>query len=147
MSALGGSVAFKLLRGFTLDLSKVSALVDERFEELALGRIQSLDVLTAVFYRDGGAYVIGRLSAEDKVVPLVFCLRNRENGIELDAVLLDEDSVSILFSFAHSYFFVNARHHRKMIEFLSTIMPLKVLMSSTLPLGIISMRRRSCIAI
>jgi|MDSW01.2.fsa_nt_gb isocitrate dehydrogenase kinase/phosphatase len=104
----------------------VSQLVDARLQEVGLkGHIRSLDVLTAVFYRDGGAYVIGRLSAEDEALPLVFCLRNRENGIELDAVLLDEDSVSILFSFAHSYFFVNARHHRKMIEFLSTIMPLK----------------------
>ena len=86
------------------DMSKicadVSRMVDARLEEVGLkGYIRSLDVLTAVFYRDGGAYVIGRLSAEDEALPLVFCLRNRENGIELDAVLLDEDSVSILFSF------------------------------------------------
>jgi len=105
---------------------RVSVRVESRLQEVGLsGYIRSLDVLTAVFYRDGGAYIVGRLSAEDECLPMVFCLRNRKEGIVLDAVLLDEDSVSILFSFAHSYFFVNARHHRKMIEFLSTIMPLK----------------------
>ncbi|MBT6176927.1 MAG: bifunctional isocitrate dehydrogenase kinase/phosphatase [Deltaproteobacteria bacterium] len=104
----------------------VSKAVNQRLKEVGLlGYIRSLDFLTAVFYRDGGAYIIGRLSAEDECLPIVFCLRNRDDAIVLDAVLLDEDSVSILFSFAHSYFFVNAKHHRKMIEFLSTIMPLK----------------------
>lgn len=106
--------------------SSVAARVDERLARGGLqSRIRSIDVLTSVFYRDGGAYVVGRVSAKDEYLPIVFCLRNRECGIELDAVLFDEDAVSILFSFAHSYFFVNARHHRKMIEFLSAIMPLK----------------------
>ena len=43
----------------------------------------------------------------------------------LDAVLLDEGDVSILFSFARSYFHVEVAVPREMIAFLKTILPNK----------------------
>lgn len=88
--------------------------------------VRAIDVLLPVFFRDGAAYVVGRLMWEDDhVIPLVIVFRHESYGIVVDAVILDEDATSILFSFAHSYFFVAIPHHRGVVDFLKTIMPKK----------------------
>ena len=58
-------------------------------------------------------------------LPVIFSFRNEPEGVYLDALLLDANSASILFSFAHSYFLVAVHEHRRMVDFLRTIMPLK----------------------
>ena len=66
----------------------------------------------------GAAYVVGRLIWEDDfVIPLVLVFRHESRGVVVDAVILDEDATSILFSFAHSYFFVAIPHHRGVVDF------------------------------
>ena len=51
------------------------------------------------FFRDGAAYVVGRLIWEDDfVIPLVLVFRHESRGVVVDAVILDEDATSILFS-------------------------------------------------
>ena len=117
------TVPYENLRG---DCLMLAGRVRTRLEELGiLGSVLSLEMLTPVFYRDGGAYLIGRLVTAECYLPIAISLRNRQAGIICDGVLLDEDSISILFSFAHSYFFVTVKHHRKMIEFFQSIMPRK----------------------
>ena len=43
----------------------------------------------------------------------------------MDSVLLDEDEVSIVFSFAHSYFHVEVERPYNLVHFLKSIIPLK----------------------
>ena len=50
-------------------------------------------------------------------LPLVLVFRHESRGVVVDAVILDEDATSILFSFAHSYFFVAIPHHRGVVDF------------------------------
>lgn len=81
--------------------------------------------LDAVFYRRKGAYLIGRLEGTEGWIPLVLALVNSEEGMAVDAVLVDSDDVSILFSFTRSHFHVDLSPAREVIRFLRTLMPRK----------------------
>lgn len=88
------------------------------------------EILRPEFYRNFGAYLIGRLvypGAQGGEVfrPLVICLRNHGQGVFIDAILTDQDEVSIVFSFARSYFHVAVEHPYDLVRFLKSIMPLK----------------------
>jgi len=85
----------------------------------------SIDVIKTPFYRNKGAYIVGRISVESKVIPLIIPLANGDNGIFVDTVLLREAEASIVFSFAHSYFHVSIERHDAVIEFLKSILPQK----------------------
>lgn len=87
--------------------------------------IHQIDMVKALFYRDQGAYLVGRIHAGEHYVPLVLALRNHASRIYVDAVLLTENEVSILFSFARSYFHVAIEQPSALVRFLKSIMPLK----------------------
>ena len=99
--------------------------IEARLRALDFGPIETVETLKAIFYRNTGGYIVGRLRSGDRVVPLVLALRHPPEGIRLDAVLMDEDDVSIVFSYTRSYFHVEAEHPHETIEFLRSIMPLK----------------------
>jgi isocitrate dehydrogenase kinase/phosphatase len=85
----------------------------------------TIDVLGAVFYRNKGAYVVGRIQAGSVTFPLVLPLLHAERGIVVDAVLMTTDEASVVFGFSWTYFRVDSPHARALVEFLSSIMPLK----------------------
>ncbi len=103
-----------------------------RLERAPVERVQTL---RSVFYRNKGCYIVGRLVAGGDWNPFVLALTHGDRGIEIDAVLMDEDDVSILFSFARSYFHVLTEQPRQMIAFLRSIMPLKSLADLYISLG------------
>ncbi|MDQ2930328.1 MAG: bifunctional isocitrate dehydrogenase kinase/phosphatase [Gemmatimonadota bacterium] len=84
-----------------------------------------LEVLAPVFFRNKGAYVIGRVKNGEGWMPVVLPLLHPAEGIVIDAVLTTSDEVSIVFGFSWSYFFVEASRPRAVVEFLASIMPLK----------------------
>lgn len=87
-----------------------------------------IELVKSPFYRGQGAYVIGRLLAPAARCPVVFAFTHPEGppaGARLDAVLLSEDEVSIVFSFTRSYFFVDCERPRELVRFLKSIMPRK----------------------
>ncbi|MFO0929657.1 MAG: bifunctional isocitrate dehydrogenase kinase/phosphatase [Gemmataceae bacterium] len=97
-------------------------------ERRATGRtrpIDAVEVLPTVFYRNQGAYLIGRLRDADGVQPLALALHHPAAGVVVDAVLLTADEVSVVFSFTHSYFHVDTDRPAALIAFLQSIMPLK----------------------
>jgi isocitrate dehydrogenase kinase/phosphatase len=94
-----------------------------------------LEMLPSVFYRGKGAYLVGRMVAGERLSPVVLALLNTTRGIALDAVLVDEGEVSILFSFARSYFHVEAEPPSDLVHFLATLMPRKPLAELYIALG------------
>ncbi len=88
-------------------------------------RLEAIEMLRAVFFRSKGAFLVGRLVTGREPIPLVLCLRHGADGVTVDAALMSEDDVSILFSFARSYFQVDVRSPRRIIRFLKSILPLK----------------------
>jgi isocitrate dehydrogenase kinase/phosphatase len=92
-------------------------------------KIERVEVLHPIFYRDNYAFLIGRLvlqsHAKKPLIPLAIALVSTAGGVSVDAALLDEDQVSIVFSFAHSYFHVEAEKPFDVVRFLKSIIPLK----------------------
>jgi isocitrate dehydrogenase kinase/phosphatase len=112
------------------DLPRDAQLAAARIDDhiLALGaqcRLLRAEIITSVFYRNNGAYLVGRIRSDAQVVPLVLALLNTPQGVIIDAVLLHEGDVSILFSFTRSYFHVDLERPYDMVRFLRSIMPRK----------------------
>lgn len=88
--------------------------------------VARIEILRTEFYRNFRAYLIGRIILlEGKVLPLALALRNHGKGALVDAVLFNEDEVSIIFSFTRSYFHVEADRPHELVDFLKSIIPLK----------------------
>jgi len=112
------------------DLRRDARLVSNKIEDhlnkaASSSAIQQADMVTSVLFRGKGAYLVGRFFTPSHNFPLVFALLNTPAGILVDAVLLNENEVSILFSFTRSYFHVNVRRPIELVSFLKSIMPRK----------------------
>ena len=83
------------------------------------------EVLPGVFYRNKGAYVVGRLRSARGLVPLVLALTHEAHGVALDAVLTSPDETSAVFGFTRSYFHADLEYPAPVIGFLASIMPVK----------------------
>lgn len=108
------------------DSERVAEIIDTRFKEQGVlsGNIW-IEFLDPVFYRYKGAYLIGRVLTDDAIIPLVLCLLNVNGGIFVDAVLMDDTAVNILFSFTHAYFHVDIRNPDEVVGFIKSIIPAK----------------------
>jgi isocitrate dehydrogenase kinase/phosphatase len=108
------------------DALLVAELMEVRVRK-ATGRTGEieLDMLRSVFYRNKGAYLVGRIRSDDEVIPLVLPLLHAERGIAVDAVLMTSDEASVVFGFSWTYFRVDAPRPRALVGFLGSIMPLK----------------------
>ena len=108
------------------DAALVAELIEARVrQESSSPQPPELDLLRSIFYRNKGAYLVGRIRAGSATIPLVFPLLHAERGIVVDAVLMTSDEASVVFGFSWSYFRVDAPRPRALVDFLSTIMPLK----------------------
>ena len=87
--------------------------------------IDRIDFVDGLFCRGFGAYVVARMRAGDSVLPLAMSFLAPDRGVVIDAVLADEDAVSIAFSFTRSYFLFDTETPREVVEFLRSIMPRK----------------------
>ncbi len=103
------------------------ALALELAAHSATARLKVVEVIPALFYRNKGAYVVGRVVTTESVFPLVIPLIHTENGIRADALLAWPDEVSVVFSFTRSYFHVEVDCPRAMVDFLRSLMPRKPL--------------------
>ncbi|MBM3327520.1 MAG: bifunctional isocitrate dehydrogenase kinase/phosphatase [Calditrichaeota bacterium] len=90
---------------------------------LGLEQNYTIDVVKAVFFRNKEAYIVGRINAGHKIIPLIIPLTNCDKGICAETVLLETYEVGVLFSFAYSYFFVDVERYDALIQFLQTLNP------------------------
>jgi isocitrate dehydrogenase kinase/phosphatase len=85
-----------------------------------------IQVLDSLFFRNKGAYVVGRLINGHREVPFaVPILQNARGELYLDALLMGEDQLLVLFSFARAYFFVDMEVPAAYVSFLRWLMPKK----------------------
>lgn len=99
--------------------------------------VEALDMLRPIFFRNKGAYVVGRarLRESGRFLPLLLPVVRREAGLELDAVLPSEDEASVVFSFARWYFHADVESPREVIGFLQSILPKKRIAELYISLG------------
>lgn len=91
------------------------------------GDLVRIDFIDTVFYQSARAYLIGRILQPGHVAPIVIALKNseRDKGIQVDAVLLSEEEVSIVFSYTRSYYFAEPSSVIGAVHFLHSILPRK----------------------
>jgi isocitrate dehydrogenase kinase/phosphatase len=128
------------------DIRQVRRIIQKHMERIwGSAQFNRIEMLRAVFYRGSGAFFIGRIcrfagqipipdppmsrsmvaALREQYMPLLICLQNEHGKIMVDAVLLDEDEASIVFSFTRSYFLVEADRPAEVVSFLKSIIPLK----------------------
>ena len=102
--------------------AEVRAYLDSRAERRA---VEKVEVIRPVFYQVSRAYIVGRVVGGGLLAPLVIALKNTDNGMLVDAVMLAEDDVSIVFGYTRSYFHVDLERVAEAVVFLRSIMPRK----------------------
>ncbi len=113
------------------EVATTAARIEAQLAETGWGsQVGTVEMARPIFYRGKRAYLVGRVAAvrtgtPTRFVPLVIALSNGDDGVAVDAVLMSEDEVSILFSFAREYFHVETERPHALVRFLRMIMPLK----------------------
>lgn len=100
---------------------------------LSAGDVE-IELLKNVFYRNKGAYLVGRITGGGEQVPLVLPVLHgagfgedatADPRLHLDTVLIETDEVSIIFSFTRAYFQVDVPVPGEFVNYLQTLMPHK----------------------
>src|SRR5215831_2510439 len=122
-----GDFRFKTpYRDFERSVKVIADEVRAHYESAGERRqVEKLELIPTVFYQMTRAYLVGRFVGRGFVRPFVLALKNGESGVIIDAIMLDESSVSILFSFTRSYFHADIAHVGEVVVFLKTIIPRK----------------------
>jgi len=85
-----------------------------------------IQVLSSLFFRNKGAYIVGKVINGFRSLPFAIpILHNSKNRLYIDAALFGEDDLLALFSFARAYFMVDMRVPSAYVQFLRTLMPRK----------------------
>jgi isocitrate dehydrogenase kinase/phosphatase len=113
-------------RDFDRSVNRVSQEIKASLESGGERRnIEKIEVIKEVFYQLTRAYLVGRISGRGWTLPFVVALRHQRSGVLVDAIMLDEDTVSVLFSFTRSYYHVDLAHVGEVVKFLKEILPRK----------------------
>jgi len=85
-----------------------------------------IQVLSSLFYRNKGAYLVGKIINGYTEVPFALAILHRTPGVlYIDAALFGEDDLLILFSFSRAYFMVDMEIPSAYVQFLRGLMPRK----------------------
>lgn len=108
------------------NLDHIIAVLRERLSETSIATNFQIHVLTSLFFRNKLAFIIGRIINGEATIPMMIPIRfNDHNSLEVDAMLLNKEDVSILFSFTYSYFLVDMEVPSAYVTFLRTLMTRK----------------------
>jgi isocitrate dehydrogenase kinase/phosphatase len=116
------------------DLDRDIALVEQRLvEKFGLDQAepnQQLQVLSSLFFRNKGAYIVGRAINGAREYPFVVPVLHERGGrpqsrLVLDTVLTEPEQILILFSFTRAYFMVDMEVPSSYVQFLRSLMPKK----------------------
>ncbi|WP_439590039.1 bifunctional isocitrate dehydrogenase kinase/phosphatase [Hydrogenophaga sp.] len=108
------------------DAGLVLAAMLRHFDHARLRANFQFQVLSSLFYRNKGAYVVGKIINGFQEVPFALpVLHNTAGKLVIDAALFGEDDLLMLFSFARAYFMVDMEVPSAYVQFLRGMMPRK----------------------
>ncbi len=85
-----------------------------------------IQVLRTLFFRNKGAYLIGRFVNDGEMLPFsIPLLRDARGRVYMDALLLGSERIEALFNFSRAYFMVDMDVPGAYVSFLRTLMPTK----------------------
>jgi len=96
------------------------------FEHDKLRANFQIQVLHSLFYRNKGAYAVGKLINGFQELPFALpILHNAQGQLVIDTLLHGEDDLLMVFSFARAYFMVDMEVPSAYVQFLRSMMPRK----------------------
>ena len=108
------------------DCADVANAMQQQLGDAVLRANFQIQVLSGLFFRNKGCYIVGKVingfNAFGFALPV---LHNRDGRLVIDAVLLGEDDLLMLFSFARAYFMVEMDIPSAYVQFLSSMLPRK----------------------
>ena len=108
------------------DATRVANAITQRFHQVKLRANFQLQVLSGLFYRNKGAYLVGKIINGFIELPFALpILHDADGRFYVDAVLFGEDDLQMLFSFARAYFMVDMEVPSACVQFLRSLMPRK----------------------
>lgn len=126
-------IIIQLVRDFDLrlefedlarDAGYVVEVLNEQLGDVTLRANFQLQVLSGLFFRNKGAYVVGKVINGFSELPFALpVLHGAGDKLEIDAALFGEDDLLILFSFARAYFMVDMGIPSAYVQFLRSLMP------------------------
>jgi isocitrate dehydrogenase kinase/phosphatase len=125
----------RVVTNFQLDarfanLDRDIALVEARLKDIfgpdTPEPNHQIQVLSSLFYRNKGAYIVGKAINGNREYPFIVpILHNRHGQLILDTVLYEEEHITVLFSFTRAYFLVDMEVPSAYVQFLRSLLPKK----------------------
>ncbi len=110
-------------RNIDADLKRTVAAIRRRSPfPLNKGSDIRIDMVSSPFFRNKGAYLVGRLVCPNGQFPFMVSLHN-EQGIYIDALITEVSMIKTLFGFARAYFLVETEVPGVLVNFLSSLWP------------------------
>lgn len=126
----------EILTGFGLDVSFENLRRDLRYLERAVLEQRGkswkaqpnyqIQVLDSLFFRNKGAYIVGRMiNGADRLPFVIPLLRGENDTMTVDCLIMKQSHVAVLFSFSRAYFLADMEVPAAYVRFLLSIMPRK----------------------
>ncbi len=120
---------FQLQREFEdlpRDVGHVLAAFEAQLADFRLRANFQIQVLSSLFFRNKGAYVVGKIINGFVETPFALpIVHGDEEKLLIDAALFGEDDLLLVFSFARAYFMVDMEVPSAYVTFLRSLMPRK----------------------
>ena len=108
------------------DVDQVLAALRRHSGEVRLRTNFQLQVLSSLFFRNKGAYIVGKIINGYTETPFSLpILHGAQGRLVIDAAMFREDELATVFSFARAYFMVDMEVPSAYVHFLRSLMPRK----------------------
>lgn len=108
------------------DVAQVEAWLSRVMGHMTLEPNHQIQILSSPFFRNKGAYLVGKMVNGSREYPFVIpVLHNRRGQLVLDTVLTDVGLITLLFSFTRAYFMVDMEVPSAYVKFLRSMLPNK----------------------
>ena len=112
-------------RDLTVDAIRVSERMNNELQISPDRPLERIEVVNAGFFRNRGAYIVGAVEVAGETGPLALALLHREDGIEVDAVILRETTLRHVFSSTLANQHVTVTRYHELVEYLHGLMPVR----------------------
>jgi isocitrate dehydrogenase kinase/phosphatase len=108
------------------DVNHVLAAFEAQLADFRLRANFQIQVLSSLFFRNKGAYVVGKIINGFVETPFALpIVHGADEKLLIDAALFGEDDLLLVFSFARAYFMVDMEVPSAYVTFLRSLMPRK----------------------
>ncbi|MGH9641288.1 MAG: isocitrate dehydrogenase kinase/phosphatase AceK regulatory subunit [Terriglobales bacterium] len=106
------------------DAARITRRLNDVLAAKAGAGLYAIEMIRAGFFRNRGAYLVGRLVLKgNEYRPFVIALLNEPDGVRAEALLHTTPHTHNLFSSTEAPFQVTNRHYHELSDFLHSIMP------------------------